>query len=85
MGCVRRGMFTKLKTAKYLGAYAVSDAAEVIFIHGVQRLSRVHHLRLRDGVSRLGPMVKYAENLLSGMNSDVESIVRETLLCWLSQ
>lgn len=84
-GRIRRGMFAKLKTAKYLKAQAGADAAEVAFVPGVQKLARVHHYGLRDRVSRRGPMVKYAERPLLGVNGDVESTVRETLLRWLDE
>ncbi|WP_345753778.1 phage virion morphogenesis protein [Klebsiella pneumoniae] len=83
-GRIRRGMFAKMKTAKYLKAQASTDAAEIAFVPGVQKLARVHHYGLRDRVSRRGPVVKYAERPLLGMNSEVESSVRETLLLWLS-
>lgn len=33
-GRIRRGMFAKLKTAKYLKAQAGADAAEVAFVPG---------------------------------------------------
>jgi phage virion morphogenesis protein len=74
-GRIRRGMFSKLKTAKYLKAQAGADSAEVAFVPGVQKLARVHHYGLRDRVSRRGPMVKYAERPLIGLdNSAFESI-----------
>jgi len=84
-GRIRRGMFAKLKTSKYLKVKTDADAAEVAFIPGVQKLARVHHYGLRDRVSRRGPMVKYAERPLLGVNGDVESTVREALMCWLKQ
>jgi len=83
-GRIRRGMFAKLKTAKYLKAQAGADAAEVAFVPSVQKLARVHHFGLRDRVSRRGPIVKYAERPLLGVNGDVESTVREILLRFLS-
>ena len=83
-GRIRRGMFAKLKTAKYLKAQSNADSAEVAFIPGVQKLARVHHYGLRDRVSRRGPMVKYAERPLLGVNGDVENTIYETLLRWLS-
>ncbi|WP_434745614.1 phage virion morphogenesis protein [Candidatus Pantoea rara] len=83
-GRIRRGMFAKLKTAKYLKAHANADAAEVAFIPGVQKLARVHHYGLRDRVSRRGPMVKYAERPLLGVNGEVENLMRETLMRWLN-
>lgn len=82
-GRIRRGMFAKLKTAKYLKAQANADAAEVAFVPGVQKLARVHHYGLRDRVSRRGPMVKYAERLLLGVNTDVRKKIEHILMSWL--
>jgi len=83
-GRIRRGMFAKLKTAKYLKAQAGVDAAEIAFIPAVQKLARVHHYGLRDRVSRRGPMVKYTERQLLGVNDDVETSVRDALVHWLT-
>lgn len=83
-GRIRRSMFAKLKTTKYLKAQANADTAEIALVPWVQRLARVHHYGLRDRVSRRGPMVKYAERPLLGVNNDVEISVRETLSQWLA-
>ncbi|MEQ4584258.1 MAG: phage virion morphogenesis protein [Pantoea agglomerans] len=83
-GRIRRGMFAKLKTAKYLKAQAGADAAEVAFVPSVQKLARVHHYGLRDLVSRRGPIIKYAERPLLGINEEAEKSVRDNLLRWLS-
>ncbi|MGE1159075.1 phage virion morphogenesis protein [Pantoea agglomerans] len=82
-GRIRRGMFAKLKTAKYLKAHAGADAAEVAFVPAVQKLARVHHYGLRDRVSRRGPMVKYAERQLLGINYKIEEDVREIITSWI--
>jgi len=82
-GRIRRGMFAKLKTAKYLKAQADADAAEVTFVPAVQRLARVHHYGLRDRISRRGPMVKYAERPLLGVSIKAESTVSNTLMRWI--
>lgn len=82
-GRIRRGMFAKLKTAKYLKAQAGADAAEVAFVPGVQKLARVHHYGLRDRVSRRGPMVKYAERPLLGLSEEVEKEIREVCINFL--
>ena len=84
-GRIRRKMFAKLKTAKYLKAQANANMAEIAFVPGVQKLVRVHHYGLRDRVNRRGTEVKYAERPLLGINNDVESLVQETLLRWLSE
>jgi phage virion morphogenesis protein len=84
-GRIRRKMFTKLKTAKYLKAQASANQAEVSFTGQVQRLARVHHYGLRDKVNRRGTEVKYAERPLLGVNSDVENSVKDSLMRWLSE
>lgn len=83
-GRIRRKMFAKLKTTKYLKAQASAEQAEIAFAPAVQKLARVHHYGLRDRVNRRGTMVKYAERQLLGVNAEVESSVRDTLLRWLS-
>ncbi|WP_455852637.1 phage virion morphogenesis protein [Pantoea endophytica] len=84
-GRIRRKMFAKLKTAKYLKAQANATMAEITFVPGVQKLVRVHHYGLRDRVNRRGTEVKYAERPLLGINNEVASSVNENLLRWLSE
>lgn len=84
-GRIRRGMFAKMKTAKYLKAQASADAAEVAFVPAVQKLARVHHYGLRDRVNRRGTIVKYSERALLGINDNVEKKVQEILILWLSK
>jgi phage virion morphogenesis protein len=83
-GRIRRKMFTKLKTAKYLKAQANANQAEVFFTGQVQRLARVHHYGLRDKVNRGGTEVKYAKRMLLGVNGELEHSVRNSLMCWLA-
>lgn len=83
-GRIRRKMFTKLKTAKYLKAQANPNQAEVSFTGQVQRLARVHHYGLRDKVNRRGTEVKYAQRPLLGVNGNVETMVRDALMVWLN-
>ena len=84
-GRIRRGMFVKLKTAKYLKAQAGADDAEVAFVPGVQKLARVHHYGLRDRVSRRGPMVKYAERPLLGITSSTLELITSIIYKYLSK
>lgn len=74
-GRVRRKMFTKLRTARYLKIEATSDSAVVTFIGQVQRMAIVHHYGLRDRVQKDGPVVKYAARELLGVTAhDLESL-----------
>lgn len=83
-GRIKRQMFAKLRTTKYLKTAATADSASVQFTGQVQRIARVHHYGLRDRVSRRGPEVRYAERRLLGVNDEVEALTRDTLLRWLS-
>ena len=85
-GRIRRKMFTKLKTAKFLKANANANAneAEVAFTGSVQRIARVHHYGLRDRVSRGGIEVKYTARPLLGVSNDIETSVKNALMRWLA-
>lgn len=83
-GRIKRQMFTKLRTAKYLKTVASADSASVEFAGQVQRIARVHHYGLRDCVSRRGPEVRYAERRLLGVNDEIEILTRDALLLWLA-
>lgn len=84
-GRIKRQMFAKLRTTKYLKTAATADSASVQFDGKVQRISRVHHYGLRDRVRRNGPEARYPARRLLGVNDEVETITRDTLLRWLSE
>lgn len=50
-GCIKRQMFSKLRTAKYLRTAASADSVSVQFAEKVQHIARVYHYGLRDHVS----------------------------------
>ncbi len=79
-GRIKRQMFAKLRTTKYLKTAATADSASVEFAGQVQRIARVHHYGLRDRVSRKGPQVRYAERRLLGVNDEVKIITRNIIL-----
>lgn len=84
-GRIKRQMFSKLRTAKYLKTAASADSASVQFAGEVQRIARVHHYGLRDRVSRRGPDVRYVERRLLGVNDESENIASDVLLRWISK
>lgn len=79
-GRIKRQMFAKLRTTKYLKTAATADSASVEFAGQVQRIARVHHYGLRDRVSRRGPKVRYAERQLLGFSKSTERMIIITLL-----
>lgn len=84
-GRIKRQMFAKLRTTKYLKTAATADSASVQFDGKVQRIARVHHYGLRDRVRRNGPEARYPARRFLGVNDEVETITRDTLLRWLSE
>ncbi|EPH2675989.1 MULTISPECIES: phage virion morphogenesis protein [Enterobacter cloacae complex] len=84
-GRIKRQMFAKLRTTKYLKTAATAESASVQFDGKVQRIARVHHYGLRDRVRRNGPEARYPARRLLGVNDEVETITRDTLLRWLSE
>ena len=83
-GRIKRQMFSKLRTAKYLKTATSAESASVQFASGVQRIVRVHHYGLRDRVSRNGPEVRYAERRLLGLNKNIKDSINDILTEWLS-
>lgn len=67
-GRVKREMFKKLRTAKYMKAKAGADGAVVEFTGNVQRMARVHHYGLRDRPARGSKDVQYEARPLLGLN-----------------
>lgn len=83
-GRIKRQMFAKLRTTKYLKTAASADSASVQFDGSVQRIARIHHYGLRDRVSPKGPEVRYSQRRLLGLNDEVDKVTRDTLLRWLA-
>lgn len=83
-GRIKRQMFAKLRTTKYLKTAASADSASVEFAGQVQRIARVHHYGLRDRVSRKGPEVRYEKRRLLGVNNEVETLTYACLYQWLT-
>jgi len=78
-GRIKREMFAKLRTAKYMKTQASPNEAVIEFAGNVQRMARVHHYGLRDRPSRNGKEVQYESRPLLGMSErDLELI--ETLI-----
>ncbi|EHT4047267.1 phage virion morphogenesis protein [Escherichia coli] len=84
-GRIKRQMFAKLRTSKYLKTAASADSASVEFVGQVQRIARVHHYGLRDRVSRRGPEVRYSKRQLLGFDTAAFNLMKEKLLSYLAK
>ena len=79
-GRIRRGMFAKLRTAKFLRAKSDQDRAAVELTGRVARLARVHQEGGEDRVAKGGPRVRYAKRELLGYSSGDLRMVRDHLV-----
>jgi len=67
-GRIKREMFAKLRTAKYMKTQASPNEAVIEFAGNVQRMARVHHYGLRDRPSRNSKEVQYESRPLLGID-----------------
>ncbi len=80
-GRIKREMFSKLRTNKYLKAKATGNDATLEFAGAVQWMARVHHYGLRDRPSKISQNkdVRYDSRPLVGISEydvlEVEKII----------
>lgn len=79
-GRIKRQMFTRLRTTKYLRVSSSVNNASVQFVSSVQCIARIHHYGLRDNVSRRGPKVRYSERRLLGINNEIVEVTKNILI-----
>lgn len=82
-GRIKRAMFQKLRTNRYMKVIGRNDAAVVEFTAKVQRIARVHQMGLKDRPSQHREDVPYPERKLLGFNDieqkNVEFLILEFL------
>ncbi|WP_433647173.1 phage virion morphogenesis protein [Kosakonia pseudosacchari] len=82
-GRIKREMFAKLRTNRYMKASGNDNAAVVEFTGKVQRIARVHQLGLKDKPGRNSAETQYPERQLLGFSEEenrmVESLIIEHL------
>lgn len=82
-GAIRRKMFEKLRTAKYLRKSATTNAAIISIGGRTARIARVHQYGLRDLVDWRRPdtpTVRYARRELLGFTRADEDAITDILL-----
>lgn len=74
-GRIRRAMFMRLRSARFMKAQSDENAAVVTFVGNAQRIAAVHQFGLRDRVNKAGMEVKYPQRELLGFDEgDVDRI-----------
>ncbi|EMY0612680.1 phage virion morphogenesis protein [Serratia marcescens] len=84
-GRIRRKMFSKLQTTRFMKTATTADEAAVYFAGSVMRIARVHHYGLRDKVSKRGPTVKYDARELFGFSGESLKFITNILLKNIAQ
>lgn len=83
-GRIKREMFAKLRTAKYMKARGTADDAVVEFTGQVQRMAKVHQYGLRDRPSVRAKDMQYPARPLLGLDAEDMKIVEDELLILIS-
>ena len=83
-GRVKRDMFAKLRTSRFMKATAGNDAAVVEFTGKVQRMVNVHQYGLKDKPGRNSKPVQYDARPLIGFSDEDRQAVEEMIIAKLS-
>lgn len=84
-GRIKREMFAKLRTNRYLKASGNDSAAVVEFTGKVQRIARVHQLGLKDKPVRNSTEVQYPARQLLGFDKVSIQMIKDEILLRLSE
>ncbi|WP_227731326.1 phage virion morphogenesis protein [Yersinia proxima] len=84
-GRIKREMFAKLRTTRYMKANSSPDEAVVEFVGRVERMAAVHHFGLRDRPNAHSKDVQYDERPLLGFSQQDIAIVEHAVMESLSK
>ncbi|MCA7340794.1 phage virion morphogenesis protein [Escherichia coli] len=79
-GRIKREMFAKLRTSRFMKAKGSDSAAVVEFTGKVQRMARVHQYGLKDRPNRNSRDVQYEARPLLGFNSIDMRIIERLII-----
>ncbi|CNL09150.1 phage virion morphogenesis protein [Yersinia kristensenii] len=83
-GRIKREMFSKLRTNRFMKAQGDNSAAVVEFTSKVQRIARVHQYGLKDKPGRNSTAVEYPERKLLGFNNCDTELIEDEIIRMLS-
>lgn len=79
-GRIKRAMFQKLRTSRYMKASGRNDAAVVEFTGKVQHIARIHQYGLKDRPNAHAQDVQYAERQLLGFSLEDKEMIKNSIL-----
>ncbi|EMW6688360.1 phage virion morphogenesis protein [Enterobacter hormaechei] len=84
-GRVKREMFVKLRTNRFMKATGRDDAAVVEFAGKVQRMAKVHQFGLKDRPNPHSEDIQYPKRQLLGINRKNELLIEGLIAEYLVQ
>lgn len=84
-GAIRRSMFTKLRSNRWMRATATADSATVEFVGFAGQVARVHHFGLRDRVNKRGLQYDYPSRKLLGLTDEDLSTIEQILIEYMAR
>jgi len=79
-GRIKRAMFQKLRTSRYMKATGRENSAVVEFTGKVQRIARVHQYGLKDRPNPHSSDVQYAERQLLGFSQNDKDLMEAMII-----
>ncbi len=79
-GRIKRAMFQKLRTSRYMKASGRENSAVVEFTSKVQRIARIHHNGLLDKSGRYSHEIQYPVRRLLGLSKENVRIIEKIAL-----
>jgi phage virion morphogenesis protein len=79
-GRIKRAMFQKLRTSRYMKASGHNDTAVVEFTGKVQRIAQIHQYGLKDRPNPHAQYVQYPERQLLGLCRGDEQYIEELIV-----
>lgn len=82
-GRIKREMFTRLRTNRFMKAKGSDSAAVVEFTGKVQRMARVHQYGLKDRPNRNSREVQYEARPLLGFSREDKKQIEYNIVLWM--
>ena len=82
-GRIKRAMFQKLRTSRYMKASGRENSAVVEFTGKVQRMARIHQYGLKDRPNAHARDVQYAERQLLGFSQKDKQLIERLMIKFL--
>ncbi|MCF8582016.1 phage virion morphogenesis protein [Enterobacter ludwigii] len=84
-GRIKRAMFQKLRTSRYMKATGRENSAVVEFTGKVQRIAQIHQYGLKDRPNQYVQKIQYPVRQLLGINKSEKDKLESVILFYLSK